>query len=50
MCRALVACFSSVHVHVAAVIAAYIICVCDYDDQATATEELAPTLAKPVPE
>ena len=50
MCRAPVACFGSVYVHVAAVIAAYIVCVCDRDYQTMATEELVPTLAKPVPE
>ena len=36
--------------HVAAVIAACIVCVCDHDDQTMATEGLVPTLAKPVPE
>ena len=50
MCRAPVACFGSVYVHVAAIIAACIVCVCDHDDQMMAMEELVPTLAKPVPE
>ena len=36
--------------HVAAVIAACIVYVCDRDDQTIATEELVPTLVKPVPE
>ena len=38
------------YVHVAAVIAACIVCICDHDDQTMAMEEIVPTLAKPVPE
>ena len=38
------------YVHVTAVIAAGIVCVCDCDDQTMATEGLVPALAKPVPE
>ena len=38
------------YVHVAAVIAACIVCVCDHDNQTMATEGLVATLAKPVPE
>ena len=48
MCRASVACFGSVYLHVTAVIATCMVCVCDYDDQMIAMEELVPTLAKPV--
>ena len=49
MCKAPVACFGSVYVYIADVIAACIVCVCNHDDQPTATEELVPTLAKLVP-
>ena len=50
MCRAPAACFGCVQVHVAVVVAVCIVCVCDCDDQMMATEELVPTLVKPVPE
>ena len=36
--------------HVTSVITAYIVFVCDGDNQTMATEELVSTLAKPVPE
>ena len=49
VCRAPVACFGSVYVHIAAVLAACIVCVCDRDNQITAMEDLVPILAKPVP-
>ena len=42
--------FCSVYVHVAAVLAACIVCVYDCDNQTMAAEELVPTFSKPVPE
>ena len=50
MCRAPVARFGSVYVHVAVVIATCTVCGYDRNDQTMATEGLVPTLAKPVPE